>query len=31
MIHLPAKNTWTAVFIAAQTESWNTDGNGNPA
>jgi uncharacterized protein YukJ len=22
--------TWTAVFIAFQTESWNTDDNGNP-
>ena len=30
MIHLPASNTWTAVFIAFQTESWNTDGKGNP-
>ena len=29
-IHLPAKQTWTAVFIAFQTESWNTDGSGNP-
>jgi uncharacterized protein YukJ len=30
MIHLPAKKTWTAVFIAFQTESWNTDSGGNP-
>jgi uncharacterized protein YukJ len=30
MIHLPASNTWTAVFIAFQTESWNTDSQGNP-
>lgn len=30
LIHLPAKQTWTAVFIAFQTESWNTDGSGNP-
>jgi uncharacterized protein YukJ len=30
-IHLPAKNTWTAVFIAFQTQSWNTDPAGNPA
>jgi uncharacterized protein YukJ len=30
MIHLPAKKTWTAVFIAFQTESWNTDSVGNP-
>ncbi len=29
-IHLPARGTWTAVFIAFQTESWNTDPNGNP-
>lgn len=31
LIHLPSKNTWTAVFIAFQTESWTTDSNGNPA
>lgn len=30
LIHLPSKNTWTAVFIAFQTESWTTDSNGNP-
>ncbi len=30
-IHLPTKNTWTAVFIAFQTESWKTDSKGNPA
>jgi uncharacterized protein YukJ len=29
-IHLPSKGTWTAVFIAFQTESWNTDAKGNP-
>jgi uncharacterized protein YukJ len=29
-IHLPSKGTWTAVFIAFQTESWNTDSKGNP-
>jgi uncharacterized protein YukJ len=29
-IHLPSKNTWTAVFIAFQTESWNTDSTGSP-
>jgi len=29
-IHLPSKNTWTAVFIAFQTESWSTDDSGNP-
>src|ERR1700733_12686338 len=30
LIHLPSKATWTAVFIAFQTQSWNTDGAGNP-
>ena len=30
LIHLPAKQTWTAVFIAFQTESWSTDASGNP-
>jgi uncharacterized protein YukJ len=30
LIHLPAKGTWTAVFIAFQTESWNTNSVGNP-
>ncbi len=29
-IHLPSKGTWTAVFIAFQTESWTTDSAGNP-
>jgi uncharacterized protein YukJ len=29
-VHLPTLNTWTAVFIAFQTESWNTDNKGNP-
>jgi uncharacterized protein YukJ len=29
-IHLPGKGTWTAVFIAFQTESWSTDSAGNP-
>ena len=29
-IHLPSKNTWTAIFIAFQTESWSTDNAGNP-
>jgi uncharacterized protein YukJ len=31
LIHLPSKGTWTAVFIAFQTESWSTDSAGNPA
>jgi uncharacterized protein YukJ len=31
LIHLPSKGTWTAVFIAFQTESWDTDSVGNPA
>jgi uncharacterized protein YukJ len=30
LIHLPSQGTWTAVFIAFQTESWNTDASGNP-
>jgi uncharacterized protein YukJ len=30
LIHLPSKATWTAVFIAFQTESWTTDSAGNP-
>jgi uncharacterized protein YukJ len=29
LIHLPSKGTWTAVFIAFQTESWATDSGGN--
>ncbi len=29
-IRLPSKGTWTAVFIAFQTESWSTDSVGNP-
>jgi uncharacterized protein YukJ len=30
LIHLPSQGTWTAVFIAFQTESWNTDASGDP-
>jgi len=30
LIHLPSKGTWTAVFLAFQTESWTTDSVGNP-
>jgi uncharacterized protein YukJ len=29
-IYQPTTKTWTAVFIAFQTESWNTDNSGNP-
>ena len=29
-INLPSKKTWTAVFIAFQTENWSTDSAGNP-
>jgi uncharacterized protein YukJ len=29
-IHLPSKQSWTAIFIAFQTESWSTDNSGNP-
>lgn len=30
LFSLPATNTWTAIFIAFQGQSWNTDNNGNP-
>jgi uncharacterized protein YukJ len=29
-VSLPATQAWLAVFIAFQTESWNTDSHGNP-
>ncbi len=29
-VNLPAQGTWTAVFLAFQTESWTTDAAGNP-
>ncbi len=29
-IHLPALDSWIAVFIAFQTQSWNTSDEGNP-
>jgi uncharacterized protein YukJ len=29
-IELPAQQTWSALFIAFQTESWETDDQGNP-
>jgi len=29
-IYLPTPKTWAAVFIAFQSESWNTDQSGNP-
>ncbi|WP_263382944.1 YukJ family protein [Granulicella arctica] len=29
-LYLPTPKTWTAVFIAFQTESWTTDSSGNP-
>lgn len=29
-LSLPGQGTWTAVFLAFQTESWNTGSNGNP-
>lgn len=31
VFEFPASNTWAAIFIAFQTESWTTDSNGNPA
>lgn len=30
-LYQPTTKVWTAVFIAFQTESWKTDGAGNPA
>jgi uncharacterized protein YukJ len=30
-VNLPSQNTWIAVFLAFQTQSWNTDDNGDPA
>ena len=30
-IHLPSRDMWVAIFLAFQTESWTTDGSGNPA
>jgi uncharacterized protein YukJ len=30
IFYLPATNKWTAIFIAFQGQSWNTDDNGNP-
>jgi len=29
-MNLPAQNTWIAVFIAFQMQSWQTDNQGNP-
>ena len=29
-VSLPAQATWTALFIAFQTEAWTTDDAGNP-
>jgi uncharacterized protein YukJ len=29
-IYLPSTSSWTAVFIAFQTESWTTDDSGSP-
>ncbi len=29
-INSPLKQTWTALFLAFQTESWHTDGQGSP-
>ena len=31
VFHMPGSNQWAAVFIAFQSESWSTDGNGEPA
>ena len=29
-VYLPQQKSYTAVFLAFQTESWKTDGKGNP-
>jgi len=29
-VHLPAADQWIAIFIAFQTQSWQTDDNGDP-
>ena len=29
-LYLPSQSQWIAVFIAFQTQSWQTDGQGNP-
>jgi uncharacterized protein YukJ len=29
-LSLPGQGTWTAVFLAFQTENWNTNDNGDP-
>lgn len=31
LVYLPSQSQWMAVFLAFQTESWQTDGQGNPA
>ena len=31
MVYLPSQNQWLAVFIAFQTQTWQTDNQGNPA
>ncbi len=30
-VNLPASDSWKALFIAFQTESWQTDNSGNPS
>jgi uncharacterized protein YukJ len=30
-VYLPSQNQWIAVFIAFQTQSWQTDDQGNPS
>jgi uncharacterized protein YukJ len=29
-VNLPSQNTWIAIFIAFQTQSWNTNNSGDP-
>ena len=30
-VYLPSQKRWIAVFIAFQTQAWQTDNHGNPA
>lgn len=31
LFHFPSKGTWTGIFVAFQSESFKTDGQGNPS
>jgi uncharacterized protein YukJ len=30
LIYLPSTAQWTAIFLKFQSQSWQTDGNGQP-